>query len=259
MHLRRKTAIVWAKKGRMQMVLYKKVIKGRFLERPNRFIAHVEIAGQVEICHVKNTGRCKELLINGATVYCAAGENPNRKTKFDLIAVQKGERLINMDSQAPNRCAGLWLQNGGLGEIENLRAEQVWGDSRFDFSFQKEEKPCFLEVKGVTLEENGAVRFPDAPTLRGAKHLKGLQKAAAQGFGAYVLFVIQMENVTSFAPNWQTDPDFAAALKEAAANGVTALAVDCAVTPDSMKIRNFVPVYLENQTDSSFSAAKKYK
>lgn len=143
MHLRRKTAIVWAKKGRMQMVLYKKVIKGRFLERPNRFIAHVEIAGQVEICHVKNTGRCKELLINGATVYCAAGENPNRKTKFDLIAVQKGERLINMDSQAPNRCAGLWLQNGGLGEIENLRAEQVWETPGLTFPSKKRRNPAF--------------------------------------------------------------------------------------------------------------------
>lgn len=228
------------------MILYQKVVKGRFLERPNRFIAYVEIADTTETCHVKNTGRCKELLQNGAMVYCAAGENPKRKTKFDLIAVKKGEKLINMDSQAPNRCAAAWLERGGLGTLENLRAEQVWGDSRFDFAFQKDGTPCFLEVKGVTLEENGVVRFPDAPTARGTKHLCGLMEAAAQGYGAYVLFVIQMEHISHFEPNRATDPAFAAALEAAAAKGVTILAVECAVTPDSMEIHNFVPVRFGN-------------
>lgn len=217
---------------------------GKFLARPNRFIAHVELQGSAQVCHVKNTGRCKELLVPGCTVWCQASDNPQRKTKFDLITVEKGHRLINMDSQAPNIAAKEWLLAGGLGSIENLRAEVFQGDSRFDFSFQKDSIPCFLEVKGVTLENQGVCAFPDAPTQRGVKHLEGLTRLAEAGFGAYVLFVIQMEDVSFLHPNRATDPAFADALEAAAAAGVQVLAMDCAVTPDSMVIRNPVKVRL---------------
>ena len=216
---------------------YENMVQGRFLSRPNRFIAHIEIDGKEEICHVKNTGRCKELLTPNTTVWCQRAANPARKTKFDLIAVQKGERLINMDSQAPNIAAGEWLRAGGLGKIENLRAEVKHGDSRFDFAFLKDGKQCFLEVKGVTLECGGVCAFPDAPTDRGAKHLRGLKKAAEEGCGGYVLFVIQMPDVKYLHSNDTTDPNFGKALREAANAGVQVLAMDCAVTPDSMEIR----------------------
>ena len=220
------------------------MVPGTFLARPNRFIAHVEIDGQVEVVHVKNTGRCRELLPAGAQVYCQRSSNPARKTKFDLIAVQKGSRLINMDSQAPNRAAGEWLSSGGLGPVEALRAETVHGDSRFDFSFVKNGQQCFLEVKGVTLENDGICAFPDAPTQRGAKHLRGLTEAAREGCGAYVLFVIQMSGVKHLHPNDLTDPAFGKALREAAQNGVTVLAMDCAVSVDEMTLRAPVPVLL---------------
>ena len=223
---------------------YENMVPGIFRRRPNRFIAHVEIDGTEEICHVKNTGRCKELLPEGAKVWCEISRNPSRKTKFDLITVQKGDRLINMDSQAPNKAAMEWLQGGGLGEIQNLRAETVHGNSRFDFSFTKDGKPSFLEVKGVTLENDGICAFPDAPTDRGAKHLRELAAAAREGFGAWVLFVIQMENVRYLHPNDATDPAFGAALREAAAAGVQILAMDCSVTEDTMEIRAQVPVHL---------------
>ena len=216
---------------------YENMVQGEFLSRPNRFIAHIRIRGTEEVCHVKNTGRCRELLTPGATVWCQEWDNPNRKTKFDLIAVQKGDRCINMDSQAPNAAAKQWLLSGGLGEISELRGEYTHGDSRFDFSFMKEGKRCFLEVKGVTLENDSVCAFPDAPTERGAKHLRGLTKLAQEGFGAYVLFVIQMADVKYLHPNDATDPAFGAALREAAAAGVQVLAVDCAVTEDTMQIR----------------------
>ena len=223
---------------------YANMVSGTFLARPNRFIAHVDIAGQTETVHVKNTGRCKELLVPGTRVWCQEASSPARKTRFDLIAVQKGSRLINMDSQAPNAAAKEWLLSGGFGEIEALRAETVHGDSRFDFSFFRDGKLWFLEVKGVTLEENGVCAFPDAPTLRGAKHLRGLTHAAAEGYGAGVLFVIQMADVKYLHPNDTTDPDFGAALRDAAGNGVRILAMDCAVTEQSMTIRSPVEVRL---------------
>ena len=216
---------------------YSRMIPGHFLARPNRFIAQVEIGGEIQTVHVKNTGRCRELLPAGAQVWCQESDNPNRKTKYDLIAVQKGDRIINMDSQAPNIAAGEWLRSGGLGEIENLKAESFHGDSRFDFSFTKDGKECFLEVKGVTLETEGVCAFPDAPTERGVKHLKGLTKLAQEGFGAYVLFVIQMPDVKYLHPNDVTDPAFGAALREAAEAGVQILAMDCAVTENTMEIR----------------------
>ena len=223
---------------------YSNMVPGFFLDRPNRFIAHVEIDGTVQTVHVKNTGRCRELLTRGARVYCQQWDNPSRKTKYDLIAVEKGSRLINMDSQAPNLAAGEWLRAGGLGPIAGLRPETVHGDSRFDFSFTLEGKPCFLEVKGVTLENQGVCAFPDAPTARGAKHLRGLTAAAGEGYGAYVLFVIQMEDVRYLCPNETTDPDFAQALRQAAAAGVQVLAVECRVTPETMTLTKRVPVKL---------------
>lgn len=223
---------------------YTDMIPGTFLNRPNRFIAHVRIGEQTEVVHVKNTGRCRELLPVGARVWCQKSSNPARKTQYDLIAVQKGERLINMDSQAPNHAAEEWLLSGGLGEIENLRPETVHGDSRFDFSFYKNGRLCFLEVKGVTLEDEGLCAFPDAPTQRGAKHLRGLKEAAREGYGAYVLFVIQMENVAYLHPNDKTDPEFGQALREAAEAGVTILAMDCEIKADEMRIRQSVPVKL---------------
>ena len=223
---------------------YTNMTPGRFLSRPNRFIAHVEIDSQTEVVHVKNTGRCRELLPVGAEVWCQKSDNPSRKTKYDLITVRKGSRLINMDSQAPNLAAKEWLASGGLGELENLRAETKHGDSRFDFSFLKDGKTCFLEVKGCTLEHDGICAFPDAPTERGAKHLRGLTEAVKAGYGGYVLFVIQMSDVEYLHPNDATDPEFGKALREAAANGVEVLAVDCEVTVEEMNIRSFVPVRL---------------
>ena len=223
---------------------YSNMVSGEFLSRPNRFIAHVRIGGAEQIGHVKNTGRCRELLPAGAQVWCQKSDNPNRKTAYDLITVQKGSRLINMDSQAPNAAAREWLEQGGLGEISELRPETFHGDSRFDFSFLKDGKRCFLEVKGVTLENDGVCAFPDAPTQRGAKHLKGLAKAVADGFGGYVLFVIQMADVKYLHPNDATDPAFGAALREAATAGVHVLAVECDITENSMSISKEVPVIL---------------
>lgn len=223
---------------------YPNMVPGIFLDRPNRFIAQVEINGKVEVCHVKNTGRCRELLIPGATVWCQRSDNPARKTRYDLITVRKGSRLINMDSQAPNIAAKEWLLSGGLGEIQDLKAEYTHGDSRYDFSFLRDGKRCFLEVKGVTLENEGICAFPDAPTERGSKHLRGLTRAAQDGFGAFVLFVIQMEDVRYLHPNDTTDPNFGAALREAAQNGVQILAMDCAVSENAMVIRRPVQVRL---------------
>ena len=223
---------------------YGNMKKGIFRKRPNRFIAYADIGGLEQICHVKNTGRCKELLVPGATVWCEEAVNPNRKTKFDLIAVEKGNRLINMDSQAPNAAVLEWLLTGGLGKIDQLRPECFYGDSRFDFSFVLDGRPCFLEVKGVTLETDGVCAFPDAPTLRGVKHLKGLTDAVKAGFGAYVLFVIQMSGVSHLHPNDNTDPAFGAALREAAAAGVQLMAMDCLVTPDSMSLHRPVEIIL---------------
>lgn len=223
---------------------YDRMVPGVFRSRPNRFIAKVVIDGQEETVHVKNTGRCRELLPSGAEVWCQRSVNPNRKTKYDLITVRKGNRLINMDSQAPNTAAGEWLRGGGLGQVENLKPEYRHGDSRFDFSFTLNGRTCLLEVKGVTLENDGICAFPDAPTERGAKHLRGLTEAAQSGYGAYVLFVIQMRDVKYLHPNDLTDPDFGAALRNAAANGVQVLAVDCKITEDEMTIGTFVPVRL---------------
>ena len=223
---------------------YGTMVQGTFLARPNRFVAHIEIEGKTEICHVKNTGRCRELLPAGATVWCLDAEAPSRKTRYDLITVKKGERLINMDSQAPNAAVKEWLQSGGFGNVENIKAEKTFGDSRFDFYFEKEGKRCFMEVKGVTLENDGICAFPDAPTDRGRKHIRELIRAREEGFGAYILFVIQMEDVKYLHPNDTTDPEFGKALREAAQAGVQILAMDCKVKPEEMTIGKPVEVRL---------------
>ncbi len=208
------------------------VLPAEFIARPNRFIARCLVNGTEVVCHVKNTGRCRELLLPGAPVYlCRATEGAKRKTPYDLIAVQKGSRLINMDSQAPNAAAGEFLRS----RYTFVKPEVKYGDSRVDFLVEDDTgRKTFVEVKGVTLEEDGVVRFPDAPTQRGVKHLRELTRALQEGYGAAVLFVVQMGDVRYFTPNDRTDPDFAAALREAAAAGVEIWAYDCAVTPDSM-------------------------
>lgn len=222
---------------------YGTVVPGRFLRRPNRFVAQVETAEGVRTVHVKNTGRCRELLVPGAAVYLERSGNPNRKTAYDLIAVEKGDLLVNMDAQAPNRVFAEWIA-GRLPEGAVLRREYTYGDSRLDFCVESPRGFCLIEVKGVTLEEGGAARFPDAPTERGVKHIRELQKAAEAGLGAVLFFVVQMEGMKSVAPNDDTHPAFGRALREAAAHGVRVCAWDCAVTPDSLVIRREVPVLL---------------
>ena len=224
---------------------YGTVIPGLFVDRPNRFVAHVETAEGLQTVHVKNTGRCRELLLPGAAVYLERGTSPARKTAFDLIAVEKGERLINMDAQAPNKVFGEWVRGGGfLPGVMAVRPEFTFGESRLDFCLETPQGPCLVEVKGVTLEEGGEARFPDAPTERGVKHIRELRRAAEAGLGAVLFFVVQMENVRSVAPNDETHPAFGAALREAVSRGVRVCAWDCAVTPESIAIRSPVPVRL---------------
>ena len=222
---------------------YQEVVKATFLARPNRFIAHVELDGKLEICHVKNTGRCRELLVPGAEVWLERVQNPGRKTAWDLIAVRKGERLINMDAQAPNKVFAEFAPRFAPG-LTAIRPEYSYGASRLDFCLESPEGPHLVEVKGVTLEENGHTRFPDAPTERGIKHLRELMRAVAEGHRASAVFVIQMENVIDFAPNDMTHPAFGAALREASAAGVQVAAFNCRVTPDSLEILGRVPVVL---------------
>lgn len=224
---------------------YQTVKEGRFLSRPNRFVAHVLVDGTEEVVHVKNTGRCRELLMPDATVYLADSGNPNRKTRYDLIAVRKGSLLVNMDSQATNKVFGEWAAAGQFRPgLTLLRPETVWGNSRFDFYWEAGDRKGFAEVKGVTLEENGHARFPDAPTLRGVKHLEELVLCRAEGYEATVCFVLQMGGMVDFAPNDVTHPAFGEALRRAAAAGVEVLAMECAVTPDSLAITKPVPVRL---------------
>ncbi|RBP67333.1 sugar fermentation stimulation protein A [Alkalibaculum bacchi] len=220
---------------------YKNIVEGEFISRPNRFIAHVKINDKIEICHVKNTGRCKELLIKGATVYLEHSDNPNRKTAYSLIAVQKGHRLINIDSQAPNKVLHEGLLNKTIvlpnfEEIIEIRPERVYQKSRFDFYIENNNKKAFIEVKGVTLEEDGIVKFPDAPTERGLKHVYELVQALEDGYMAYIVFVIQMNDVKYFTPNDSTQKEFGEALQYAQNKGVQILAYESDVEPDSLKL-----------------------
>ena len=224
---------------------YENVIPGRFIRRPNRFIAHVEAEGREVVCHVKNTGRCREMLTEGATVYLQKCPSPTRKTGFDLIAADKDGLLINMDSQAPNRAFREWAEAGGFWpDLTLLKPEAVFGGSRFDFYLEAGQRRAFVEVKGVTLERKGVVLFPDAPTERGLKHVRELTECLKQGFEAYLVFIVQMQGAEYFTPNKETDPAFASALKQAAEAGVQVLAWDCRVTPDSMTVDKPLPVVL---------------
>ena len=224
---------------------YAQIMQGVFRARPNRFIAHVEIAGREEIVHVKNTGRCKELLLPGATVYVQHFPEGKRKTKYDLIAVEKQNLLINMDSQAPNKVVQEWLmEQEPFGKITYLKPECKHGDSRFDFYLETEAKKMFIEVKGVTLEEKGVVMFPDAPTERGVKHVQELCHCLEQGYEAAIIFVVQMSGSRYFTPNRRTHAAFATALEQAAASGVQLMALTCAVTPDSLIINGTLPIHL---------------
>ncbi|MCI6120396.1 MAG: A/G-specific adenine glycosylase [Lachnospiraceae bacterium] len=228
-------------------MIYDRMVPGTFLERPNRFIAYVEIEGRKETVHVKNTGRCAELLQTGVRVYLQESENPGRKTKWDLIAVEKGSRIVNMDSQIPNKVVKEWLEAGHLFEnITRIQPEFTYGNSRFDLYVEADGKQIFIEVKGVTLEQDGVVRFPDAPSDRAVKHVEELKAAVKEGYEAYVFFVIQMKDVRYFTPNMDTHPAFGEALRDAARAGVHVLAYDCEVSSDRIAIADIVPVVLED-------------
>ena len=229
---------------------YKNTVRAEFCDRPNRFIAHVKINGVMETVHVKNTGRCRELLVPGYPVILEKSDNPARKTAYDLISVCKEGRWINMDSQAPNEAAAEWIQGGGLFPEEvSVYRERKYGNSRFDIYVESPERKAFIEVKGVTLEENNIVRFPDAPTERGLKHVEELEECMQDGYEAYLLFVIQMKDVRKFQPNWNTHHIFGDALKAARETGVRILAMDCMIGEDFMRIQDPVEVDLE-ETDA---------
>ena len=224
---------------------YGALTRGVFLERLNRFVARVEVDGAEQRVHVRNTGRCRELLVPGNAVYLLRSPNPERKTPFDLIAVERGDgRLVNMDSLAPNRAAAEWLAAGGLGALQNLRAEVRVGDSRFDFCAEQSGRRVIVEVKGCTLEEGGVARFPDAPTLRGLRHVRELTALAREGNRCAILIIIQMKGVHTFEPNWATHPEFGEALIEARDAGVEIVAMDCEVRPGTVKIDRSVAVNL---------------
>lgn len=224
---------------------YNNIVEGRFESRPNRFIAYVTMNGQREKVHVKNTGRCRELLTEQATVYLEKSDNAERSTAYDLVAVRKGKRLVNMDSQAPNKAVGEWLLTGELfPDVTEVKPEKTYGNSRFDFYVEAGERKIFMEVKGVTLEKDDVVLFPDAPSERAVKHVYELIKAVEEGYEAYIMLVIQMKDVEYFVPNAEMHPEFAKALLDARQAGVKILAYDCEVTPTAMNIRKPVPVKL---------------
>lgn len=225
------------------MIKYDNVIEGRFLSRPNRFIAYIDIDGNVEICHVKNTGRCKELLIPGVKVFIQKVSCVSRKTEYDLIGVLKGNRIVNIDSQVPNKVFSEWtLKSNYFGNIKMIKSEYKYLNSRFDFYIETSSRKILVEVKGATLEESGGVFFPDAPTLRGIKHLNELCKSMKAGYEAYVFFVIQMKNVDYFAPNYKTHREFGMALENAVNCGVKIISFDCDVGFDYIEAGDFVDV-----------------
>lgn len=218
-------------------MIYKNIRRAYFIDRPNRFIANIEIDGEKALCHVKNTGRCKELLTERAKIFVQESDACGRKTKYDLISVYKGDRLVNIDSQVPNTVFKEWAAGGGLFyDIKDIRPEYRIGASRFDFYIEADGKKSIVEVKGVTLERDGAALFPDAPTERGVKHLRGLAECAKRGYDAYIVFIVQMKGVLYVAPNMETHPAFGADLLDASMNGVHMLAMDCLVTEDSITV-----------------------
>lgn len=225
---------------------YQQITQGRFIERPNRFIAMAQINGKVEKCHVKNTGRCRELLIPGAEIWLEKSSNPNRKTAYDLVAVRKQGKIINIDSQAPNQAVREWLEQRN--DLRCLKPEYKYGDSRIDFygeAGKNGERKFLMEVKGVTLEEDGVAKFPDAPTERGIKHMLELEKAVREGYEAWILFVIQMKGIRWFEPNDRTHPQFGETLRRVRQAGVGVLAYDCLVTNDEITLDQPVEIRLQ--------------
>ncbi len=226
-------------------MIYENIYPGKFVSRPNRFIANIEIDGKTEVCHVKNTGRCKELLLPGADVFVQKSTNPQRKTAYDLISVYKNGMLINMDSQAPNKVFHEWVKDSGyFGEVSLIKPECKYKNSRFDFYIESWERKIFVEVKGVTLENDGVVSFPDAPTERGVKHLNELTDARKNGYEAYVFFIIQMGKCNYFTPNRKNHPEFADALKAVSNSGVNVIAMTCSVTENELTADKFLKVVL---------------
>ncbi len=224
---------------------YRNIVRGKFILRENRFIAQVEIDGKREICHVRNTGRCRELLVKGAEVYLEPSGDNKRRTKFSLVTVNKNGRLINMDSQAPNKVVEEALREGRLFEnITFIKRECQYGDSRFDFYIEQGNIKTFIEVKGVTLENNNVVSFPDAPSERAVKHINELSKAVEEGYNACIIFVVQMKDVNYFTPNSETHREFALALKNAEKAGVKIMAYDCNITENEMTLADKVRVVL---------------
>lgn len=229
---------------------YKNTEPAIFISRPNRFIAHVTLNGHPETVHVKNTGRCKELLVPGAQVILERSDNPARKTKYDIICVNKSGRWINMDSQVPNKAAAQWIKEGHLFPEEvQVYTERTYGNSRFDIYVESSRRRAFIEVKGVTLEENNVARFPDAPTLRGIKHMEELIRCMEDGYEAYLLFVIQMKGIVKFEPNWNTHREFGETLRKAQKAGVKLLAYDCLIEEDRIEIMDPVPIDLAERKD----------
>lgn len=224
---------------------YRKIVEGKFIERPNRFIAYVDVDGEVCKCHVKNTGRCKELLIPGVRVFLEEGDNPNRKTKYSLVGVMKGDIMINMDSQAPNKVVKEWLEGRAAKDgIICIKPEKTYGKSRIDFYYETEDKKCYMEVKGVTLIDGNIARFPDAPTERGIKHIEHLIELVREGYEAYLMFVIQCKGVDVFEPNDVTHKAFGDALRKAVKAGVKVFAYDCVAKEDELYIDEEIKVNL---------------
>ncbi len=225
---------------------YENIVKANFIKRLNRFVAEIEFDGKKELCHVKNTGRCKELLVEGVNVFLQKSSNEKRKYQYSLITVQKGDRLVNMDSQAPNKAVYEWLKSGEspFENITLIKPESTYGKSRFDFYLEYDGKKAYMEVKGVTLENDGVVSFPDAPTERGAKHITELCECVKEGFEGYIMFVVQMKDVLYFTANATNDPKFSQCLKNAVKNGVTALCYDCEITESEMNIKEEVVIKL---------------
>nr|WP_132283512.1 DNA/RNA nuclease SfsA [Natranaerovirga hydrolytica] len=227
---------------------YKDIVAGEFIKRPNRFIAHVRINNQEEIVHVKNTGRCTELLKPGAKVFLEPSANPNRKTKYSLISVYKKDRLINMDSQVPNQVIFEALKENKIKEIKDsqlIKREVTYGHSRFDIYYENKGEKGFMEVKGVTLEKNGVAMFPDAPTTRGTKHINELIRAKKEGYQAYIMFLVQMDGIHTFVPNFQMDEAFSRALKNAKEMGVEVIGYNSIVTKEGIGINQGINVNLE--------------
>ena len=223
-------------------VRYGNTVRGTFVSRPNRFIAKVLVEGKEETVHVKNTGRCREILVPGTQVVLEDSCNPSRKTRYDLIAAYKGGNLINIDSQSPNKAFGEFITESGIfGGTPAVHPEYSHGDSRFDFYIESEGRRIFVEVKGVTREFDGVCMFPDAPTERGLKHLRGLERCVEEGYEAYLALIVQMKGMHVFVPDYETHPEFGREMERAEEMGVGVLVYDCVVTEDSMYVDSPVP------------------